>query len=230
MVSTSYLNRIEDYLQGLIDDGEKLCLPTYADKIAKKFKLDIVSIRGTTRIIFKKKGSRTVIKTGYAAHNKAEYAAYKSLEHSVLGDLLAPCLGISKGGLALEMVFIPKPIPSARGEYYWFNPEFAKMRDRLESHFSFIKQYNKYAWGADFHEENMRVERNGDIKIIDYSNLLVDMFTRRTTTTIPKAIRGICKLEYPRVGIKLKLKDRIIWYQDGYDYYKIAIDPKTLKA
>ena len=110
------------------------------------------------------------------------------------------------------------------------NPEFAKMRDRLESHFSFIKQYNKYAWGADFHEENMRVERNGDIKIVDYSNLLVDMFNRRTTTTIPKAIRGICKLDYPSVGIELTLKDRIISYRDGNNNYKIAIDPSSQEA
>jgi len=230
MVSMSYLNRIEDYLEELLGEGEQLHIPDYAEKIAKKFKLVIYSTEGTSRVVFKKKGSRTVIKTGHYTHNRAEYAAYKALENSALGDLLAPCLGISKGGFVLEMAFIPKPIPSAKGQYYWFNPEFAKMRDRLESHFSFIKQYNKYAWGADFHEENMRVERNGDIKIVDYSNLLVDMFNRRTTTTIPKAIRGICKLDYPRVGIKLKLKDRIILYQDGYDYYKIAIDPKVRGA
>jgi hypothetical protein len=147
-----------------------------------------------------------------------------------LGDLLAPCLGVSNGGLALEMAFIPKAIPRARGQYYWFNPGFVKMRDKLESNFGFIKEYKKYSWGADFHEENMRVMRNGNIKIIDYSNLLADMFSRRSTTTVSKAIRGICKLDFPRVNIKLTLKDRVISYKDNDSSYEIAIDPQEEEA
>ena len=230
MVSMNYLNRIDSYVQGLLDNGAKLSEPQYAEELAKKFKLNIVSVDGTTRIILKKKGSRTVIKVGYPCHNRAEYAAYKALEYSTMGDLLAPCLGVSNGGLALEMAFIPRAIPRARGQYYWFNPEFVKMRDKLESHFAFIKQYNKYAWGADFHEENMRVMRNGDIKIIDYSNLLADMFSRRSTTTVNKAIRGICSLDFPRVNIKLTLKDRVISYEDNDSSYEIAIDPQKGEA
>lgn len=230
MASTNFLNRIDTYVQELLDNGAKLSEPQYAEELAKKFKLDIVSVDGTTRIILKKKGSRTVIKVGYPCHNRAEYAAYKALEYSTLGDLLAPCLGVSDGGLALEMVFIPKAIPSAKGQYYWFNSEFVKMRDKLESHFGFIKEYNKYAWGADFHEENMRVVRNGNIKIIDYSNLLADMFSRRSTTTVNKAIRGICKLDFPRVNIKLTLKDRVISYKDNDSSYEIAIDPQEEEA
>lgn len=230
MASTNFLNRIDTYVQELLDNGAKLSEPQYAEELAKKFKLDIVSVDGTTRIILKKKGSRTVIKVGYPCHNRAEYAAYKALEYSTLGDLLAPCLGVSDGGLALEMAFIPKAIPRARGQYYWFNPGFVKMRDKLESHFAFIKEYNKYAWGADFHEENMRVMRNGNIKIIDYSNLLADMFSRRSTTTVSKAIRGICKLDFPRVNIKLTLKDRVISYKDNDSSYEIAIDPQEGEA
>jgi hypothetical protein len=230
MASINFLNRIDTYVQELLDNGAKLSEPQYAEELAKKFKLDIVSVDGTTRIILKKKGSRTVIKVGYPCHNRAEYATYKALEYSTLGDLLAPCLGVSNGGLALEMAFIPKAIPRARGQYYWFNPGFVKMRDKLESHFAFIKEYNKYAWGADFHEENMRVMRNGNIKIIDYSNLLADMFSRRSTTTVNKAIRGICKLDFPRVNIKLTLKDRVISYKDNDSSYEIAIDPQEGEA
>lgn len=128
------------------------------------------------------------------------------------------------------MAFIPKPIPSARGEYYWFNPEFAKMRDKLESHFSFIRQYNKYSWGADFHEENMRVQRNGIIKIVDYSNLLVDMFNRRKSTTITNAIRNIFKLDFPKVNIELTLRNRIISYRDNHSSYDVFVDPQRSKA
>ena len=231
MALMNYLNRIDSYVQGLLDNGAKLSEPQYAEELAKKFKLNIVSVDGTTRIILKKKGSRTVIKVGYPCHNRAEYATYKALECSTLGDLLAPCLGISNGGLALEMAFIPQAIPRAKGEYYWFNPEFAKMRDKLESHFAFIKKYNKYAWGADFHEENMRVMRNGNIKIIDYSNLLADMFSRRSTTTVEKAIKGVLKLDFPKVEIKLTLKNRVIYYEDNdYYSYEIAIDPQRKGA
>ena len=230
MASTNLLSRIDSYIQELIADGAKLCLPNYADDVANKFKLDIISIAGTTRIILKKKGSRTVIKVGYPCHNKAEYAAYKALECSVLGDLLAPCLGLSKEGYALEMAFVPKPLPQAKGEYYWFNPEFAKLRDRLENHFSFIKKYNNYSWGADFHEENMRVMRNGNIKIIDYSNLLVDMFTRKPSVTIKKALKSLLKLEYPRINITLKMKNRVIYYRDNEVSYDVPVDPQRSKA
>ena len=230
MASTRLLNRIDDYVQSLLTDNKERLWPA-ATSIANKFKLQLVATGGTTRIVMKKKGSRTVIKVGYPSHNRAEYAAYKALECSVLGDLLAPCLGVSEKGYALEMAFIPKAIPQAKGEYYWFNPEFVKLREKLESHFSFIKGYNKYAWGADFHEENMRVMRNGDIKIIDYSNLLSDMFSRQKKTTIQRAIKGVLRLGYPRVDIKLTLKNRIISYEDNNGcFYKVAIDPQEGEA
>ena len=198
--------------------------------IAKKFNLKLIDKAGTTRIIFKQKGSRSVIKVGYANHNRAEYACYKSLQNSALGDLLAPCLNISDEGYALEMQFIPKPIPQARGEYYWFNPDFTKLRDRLESHFSFIKKYNKYAWGADFHEENMRVMHNGDIKIIDYSNLLADLFSRNPRVTIQEAIKGILKLEFPRVKVSILMKNRVIHYKDNEVSHEVVVDPQKSKA
>jgi len=216
-------------VQGLIQD-EVQELWEHSKEIARKFKLQIVETVGTTRIVLKKKGSRTVIKVGYPPHNRAEYAAYKALECSVLGDLLAPCLGVSKEGYALEMQFIPRAFPQARGEYYWFNPEFARMRDRLESHFSFIKRYNKYAWGADFHEENMRVMRNGDVKIIDYSNLLADMFSRISKTTVQEAIKGILKLNFPKIDVKLSMRNRIISYRDNDISYEVPVDPQRSGA
>jgi len=129
------------------------------------------------------------------------------------------------------MAYIPKAIPQARGEYYWFNKEFVRMRDRLESHFAFFKKYNTYAWGADFHEENMRVMRNGDIKIIDYSNLLADVFSRRPSTTVQGAIKKVLKLKYPPVRVKLTLNDRVISYRDNNHYsYDVAIDPQEGEA
>ena len=229
MVSTSLLNRIDSYVQDLlVDSDEKIW--SAATQIARKFKLELVDTIGTTRIVLKKKGSRTVIKVGYPVHNRAEYAAYKALECSVLGDLLAPCLGLSREGYALEMQFIPRAFPQAKGEYYWFNLEFAKMRDRLESHFSFIKRYNKYAWGADFHEENMRVMRNGDVKIIDYSNLLADMFSRSSKTTVEEATKGILKLDFPKVDIRLTMKDGIISYRDNDVSYDVPVDPQRSAA
>ena len=217
MTSIDLLNRIDTYVQNLIQN-EVQELWEYSDRIAKKFKLQILDISGTTRIVFKKKGSRTVVKVGYPHHNCAEYSAYKALECSVLGDLLAPCEAISKDGFALEMQFIPRALPQARGEYYWFNPDFVKVRDRLENHFSFIKRYNKYTWGADFHEE------------IDYSNLLSDMFSRKSCTTLKRAIRGVLSLQFPKVNITLKMKDRIISYLDDDVFYEVPVDSRSCKA
>jgi len=229
MGSTNLLNRIDSYVQTLLSDNKERVWAD-AEHIARKFKLDLVETTGTTRIVVKKKNSRTVIKIGYPAHNHAEYAAYKALEYSVLGELLAPCLAISKRGYALEMQFIPRSLPQARGEYYWLNPEFTKLRDKLESHFSFIEKYNKYAWGADFHEENMRVMRNGDVKIIDYSNLLADMFSRSSKTTVEEAIKGLLKLEFPKVNVQLTMKNRIIHYRDNDVSYDVPVDPQISKA
>tara|TARA_R100000700_G_C3109565_1_gene103134 strand:- start:46 stop:741 length:696 start_codon:yes stop_codon:yes gene_type:complete len=229
MASTNLLNRIDSYVQSLLLN-ELQELWGHSEEIARKFKLQLVEVVGTTRIVLKKKGSRTVIKVGYPTHNRAEYAAYKALECSVLGDLLAPCLGLSRGGYALEMQFIPRAFPQARGQYYWFNPDFARMRDKLESHFSFIGRYNKYVWGADFHEENMRVMRNGDVKIIDYSNLLADVFSRSSKTTVEGAIKSILKLDFPKVDVQLKMKDRIISYRDNDVSYDVPVDPQISKA
>ena len=229
MASTSLLNRIDSYVQTLLADNEERVWEA-AGCIAKKFKLELLETRGTTRIILKEKGSRTVIKVGYPSHNKAEYSAYKALEYSVLGDLLAPCLAISDEGYALEMAFIPKSIPRSKGHYYWFNSEFARLRDRLESHFSFIRKYNEYSWGADFHEENMRVMRNGNIKIVDYSNLLVDMFTRKSKMTVKKALKSLLNLEYPRINVELRMKDRVISYRDNDVSYDVPVDPQRSKA
>lgn len=229
MVSTLLLRRIDTYVQDLFSDSKER-LWNSANRIACKFKLEIVDISGTTRIVLKKKGSRTVIKIGYPSHNFAEYAAYKALECSVLGDLLAPCLGVSKHGYALEMQFISRSLPQARGDYYWFNPGFVQVRDKLERHFSFIKKYNKYAWGADFHEENMRVMRNGDIKIIDYSNLLADMFSRNSHITVKNAVQSILKLEFPRVHVSLKMNNRIISYKDNDVFYDVPVDYRRSEA
>lgn len=224
-MTSDIIQDIEDYVLTLLKDGYKLHTPDYADKVAEKFGLKIISIDGTTRTIFKEKNSRTVIKVGYPSHNRAEYATYKALECSVVGELLAPCLMVSPKGYALRMAYIPKPIPNAKGEYYWFNPEFNAIRVHLESQYSFIKNYNKYSWGADFHEENMRMDHQGNIKIIDYSNLLADMFSRRTTTTIKSAIKGVMKLDFPRVNIKMYSRDRKIYYENNGKVLEANIDP-----
>mgnify|MGYP003635356007 FL=1 len=225
------LSLIETYLEQLLDEGYSIHeLHEHADKFQEKFNLVIVSTEGTSRIVLKKKSSKTVIKIGLPHHNRGEYSLFKALEHSLLGDLFAPCLQVSPKGYVLEMAYVSKPIPNARGEYYWFSPEFAKIRDNLESQFSFVKKYNPYSWGADFHEENMRMDRHGNIKIIDYSNLLSDMFSRRTSTTVKSAIRGVLKLEFPKVNLKLYCKDRVIHYNNNGKLMRARVDPESKEA
>ena len=229
MGSMINLTKIEDYLNevliGGFKDFKKSHIKGVIKELCSKFNLIVVSEAGTTRIVFKEKRSRTVIMVGYASHNKAEYAAYKALEHSALGNLLAPCLQISPKGYVLEMQYVSKPIPSSKGNYHWFNPSFVRIRDHIEKQYEFLKDYNKYSWGADFHDENMRVDLKGNIKIIDYSNLLADMFSRRKSTTIKSAIKGVLKLEFPKVNLRLFEKDRIIHYINNGKLMKSFIDP-----
>ena len=209
------LSDLDSYMVYLIDSGYKLYETRYKTKIASKFGLEVVSAEGTTRIVFREPGSSTVIKVGYPAHNRAEYSLYKALEHSVLGDLLAPCRELSPLGYALVMDYIPFEIPSSRGSEYWFSGEFIKLRETLESNFDFIKEYSKYPWGADFHEENMRCTSSGKIKIVDYSNILVDMFELRKKTTVASSIRGVLKLDFPKKEPNLFIEGGRIFYECG---------------
>ena len=72
--------------------------------------------------------------------------------------------------------------------------------------------------------------RNGDVKIIDYSNLLADMFSRSSKTTVEGAIKGILKLDFPKVDIQLTMKDRIISYRDNDVSYDVPVDPQRSAA
>ena len=76
----------------------------------------------------------------------------------------------------------------------------------------------------------MRVMRNGDVKIIDYSNLLVDMFSRKSKTTVQGAIKGVLKLNFPKVQIQLTMKNRIISYRDNDVSYDVPVDPQRSEA
>lgn len=209
------LSDLDSYMVYLIDSGYKLYETRYKTKIASKFGLEVISAEGTTRIVFREPRSSTVIKVGYPAHNRAEYSLYKALECSVLGDLLAPCRELSPLGYALVMDYIPFEIPSSRGTEYWFSGEFVELREELESNFDFIKGYSTYSWGADFHEENMRVTAGGDVKIVDYSNILVDMFEQRKSTTVNSAIRGVLKLNYPTESPTIRMDSGRLHYYKG---------------
>jgi len=235
MVSPTNLVKIEEYLEHLfdvhdIDIGKTTDLPVAEsiDKlislVCKRFNLNVVSKDGTTRIVLKSPRSKTVIKIGMPWNNQPEYSLYKALEHSSLGDLFAECIQISPKGYVLEMEYISKPFPSAKGDYHWVNPSLNKIRNELEKHFSFIKGYNTYNWGADFHEDNMRMDSFGDIKLVDYSSLLSDMFFRRKSTTVKSAIRGVLKLDFPKVKLNLYCRDRVIYYTNNTKLMKAEID------
>jgi len=241
MVSLTNLVKIETYLEHLfsvhsIDPGRETDLPvmpfigTIVGLVCKKFKLNVVSTDGTTRIVLKSPRSKTVIKIGLPWNNQAEYSLYKALENSSLGDLFAECIQISPKGYVLEMEYVSKPFPSAKGQYHWVNPNLNKIRNDLESHFSFITKYNTYNWGADFHDDNMRVDSHGDIKLIDYSSLLTDMFFRRKSTTVKSAIRGVLKLDFPKVKLNLYCRDRVIYYTNNTKLMKAEIDYDSKKA
>ena len=241
MASLTNLVKIEEYLEHLfdvhgIDIRKETDLPVVESinkvisLVCKRFNLNVVSKDGTTRVVLKSPRSKTVIKIGMPWNNQPEYSLYKALENSLLGDLFAECIQISPKGYVLEMEYISKPFPSARGDYHWVNPSLNKIRNDLESHFSFIQKYNTYNWGADFHDDNMRVDSYGDVKLIDYSSLLADMFFRRKSTTVKSAIRGVLKLDFPKVKLNLYCRDRVIYYTNNTKLMKAEIDYDSKKA
>ena len=241
MALLTNLTRIENYLEQLLKEGhdvvydiknppKKGFTSTVIDKVCSKFKLRVVSIEGTTRIVLKGKGSKTVIKIGIPSHNKAEYALYRALENSLLGNVFAPCLQLSPKGYALEMEYLSKPVPTPRGDYTWYNPDFVAIRNHLEQQFDFVKTYNTYSWGADFHEDNMRMDSRGNIKIVDYSNLLADIFSRRKATTVSRVIRNVLKLTFPEVNLNLYCKDRVIYYTNNTKLMRARVDPDSHEA
>ena len=76
----------------------------------------------------------------------------------------------------------------------------------------------------------MRMDSRGNIKIVDYSNLLADIFSRRKATTVRMVIRNVLKLTFPEVNLNLYCKDRVIYYTNNTKLMKAEIDPEALKT
>lgn len=138
----------------------------------------MVSTRGSTRAIFKFPSSRKVIKVGFPAHNRAEYTAYNLLCLNPIGRILAKCSNISKNGFVLEQEFVYKEFPRAKDLTPWSSKCWIQFRESIEKLFSPL---NKNYLEFDFHEENMRIDRAGDIKLIDYSAILCEKFNKGYT-------------------------------------------------
>ena len=60
------------------------------------------------------------------------------------------------------------------------------------------------------------MKHDGKVKIIDYSSLLYSMFLMRKSTTIKSAIRGVCKLDFPKTQARLYVEGDHICYKDEH--------------
>jgi hypothetical protein len=158
--------------------------PIVTQKLRDKFGLKcICNHRGTTRLVFKQKYSRSVFKIGDAPFNKAEWTFWNAAKEFEISNLLAECKNISSNGTVLEQENVRFKLPyKYRGDFtsksyadFWFD-----MENNLTDIFSFLQKKLQTVClvTPDFHDENLHVSNSGDIRIIDYASILDTYFSR----------------------------------------------------
>lgn len=173
---------------------------TFQDSLMGKFNLKLVSDQGSTRCVFKQPYSREVIKVGFPVHNKGEVASSLYLRDTPFSSLFAHTTGISRNGYVMGQEFIPRKLPEQT--CFMSDMNWIRLRNALESNFSYFKLSHKDSM-CDFHDENMRVCRDGNVKIIDYSHLCNEMFMRDNKLKITTAVKRLRKLSYPHRDVTL---------------------------
>lgn len=221
-LNTEFLNEIEAYAKSI-----KYGLNSFnrIEEIAEKFNLRVLNTSGTTRAILKRKGSPYVLKLGYPSHNYAEYVLSRVVSNTKLSELFAHCHAISKEGYVLVQDFVYKHIPHSRGIAMWFDDTWISIRNRVEKMISEVVGGDPGEF--DIHEENIHISRGGDLKIVDYSNVLVNYF--HNSNDIEKVEKKLKK------KIKDLPSDPLFFYKDGsiillYDGDRIPVDLNNLKA
>jgi hypothetical protein len=166
------MTEVEEYSHFI----KSLC-PHYPDfvkfhnqkKFKEKFGLKFVGI-GVTRLVYKKLYSKEVIKVASKA-NLAEYALYRAFDNCKMQSLLAKCNEISKDGVVLTQEYLSKDIPDyLLGGTVDQGNAWTDFQTELESLFKFIKNFTKDKYTiCDIHPGNIRVNKNWELKIIDYA-------------------------------------------------------------
>lgn len=200
------LNEIEDFITKNINNF-KFWDFDYAEELAAKFGLEILSTRGTTRSVYKQKHSRKVIKVGIPNFNITEKSVWEALKNTPLQNTLAECFDISTKGYVLEQRFIPKRFPYSNGIKYQVMKDWGKIRDLLGELFVFVNP-KKTGYDIDIHEENIRLDSKGNVVIIDYSTVGYDYFG--STGSVEKLTNKIRKKKVPFKEVDIKFKSPVL--------------------
>ena len=166
--------------------------PEFRSDIEAEFSLIYIGC-GISRVVFKEHCSRKVIKIGVAPrHNRCEYAIYKAFDGTQLQSLLAKCFDISSDGMVMYQEFLRKGIfDYALAGTMELSGEWAEFQFRLESLFSFIKNFTKDKYTiCDMHCDNIRVDSKHNLKIIDYATPL-DTISRSKNFDLEACIRKL---------------------------------------
>lgn len=141
-------------------------------KLLKDYNLRHIGT-GVSRYVFKTPYSREVLKFDPSkTYNISEYCVSKGMEGSNIGKLFAPCNEISDNCTIITQQYLP-----IRLKEYSFDIdaawEYASLRDALEKCFDFLKKWKMNILPiCDFHEDNIRLSRGLEAKIIDYASMI----------------------------------------------------------
>lgn len=165
---------ISSYLTENSISGSSLKNPN--QNLIQKFSLEVVGA-GVTRIVYRQKYSRKVIKVGDYYANRYEYCIYKIFEGTALGKHLAKCCSISKDGSVMEQEYVRLKVPiDGWMEVYGWSEFQISLEDLLE--------FSKNLAITDVHPSNMRMLADGTIKIVDYSaHAPSKLFSKSFSTT-----------------------------------------------
>lgn len=168
--------------------------PRNTEKFVKHFNLKFIGC-GISRLVFKKKYSRDVIKIATSGKsNIAEYAMYESFNGCRMQSILAKCTDISKDGIVLKQEYLPKPVfDYALGGTLDESMDWKDFQTQLENQFAFIRSFTKDDYTiCDMHPCNIRGDSNGNFKIIDYAAPL-DTLSRQKKFDLKACIKGLSR-------------------------------------
>jgi len=173
-----------------------------ADKVAKKFGLNVISTQGTTRAVFKEPYKRDVIKLGFPTHNRGEYVFSKYVKGTKHSHLFAETREITPQGYFTRQEFVRKSLPQVicfLSDKNWY-----KFREILESCFSFVRlAVGNAGVTFDFHDENFKVSSDGNLKLVDYSDLACSMFCKDYNLKPETAVNRLKRVDIPPRDLNL---------------------------
>lgn len=207
---------------------DNFCSDKFKKHVESKYGLKLLAEDGISRVVYKKPYSREVVKFTYFVHNIAENCVYQAYKNTPIGDILAECINISDTGTILVQRYMPHHLPGCDSFSYYYDGiyisvDFMDMRQALGDIFCSEGQILE-----DFHENNIRFDSKGKVKIIDYAGIGEQLTTRYYVTQTKSHADKVRQEINKKLKNKNHTKSNIEFTYDGELKLSIGNDKYSL--